>query len=115
VNQPAEKSLRLPPYATQVSAAVKTIFISAGPGAWERAKRWKWSGRPGLVADPTVDPELIRWPVEGGNVALIATDLPEADLLKLLAALRRAKPAVIAVLHGPSDDDELEILRASDG
>lgn len=96
-------------------ASVKTIFISAGPQAWERAKRWRREGKPGLVADPSSDPASVRWPVEGGNVALIATDLPEPDLLKLLAAIRRGKPAVIAVLHGPSNADQLEILRASDG
>lgn len=111
MSQSAPAPSHFPPYADLVRADVRTVYISAGPRAWERARRWKRQGEPGLVADPRVDPASVRWPIAGRNVALIATDLPRPQLVELLIALRRARPAVIAVLHGPDDGEALEILR----
>lgn len=107
-HQPA---LRLPPYAEHVPASVSTVFISAGPWAWERAKRWRGKGEPGLVAPPDVDPSTIDWPIRGRNVALIAPDLDRTALVSLVGALMDARPAVLAVLHGPEGQDEMEIIR----
>lgn len=105
-----EQKLRLPPFAERVPADVRSVFISAGPAAWERAKRWRWDGQPGLVAPPDVNPATIDWPIAGKNVALIALDMPREPLIDLCDVLLRARPGVLAVLHGPTGSDRLDIL-----
>ena len=107
---PARRPMkRLPPYSEKVLAA-RGVWISAGPRAWDRARRWQWIGDPGLVAPPDVDPMSFFWPVEGRNVRLIALDMARSDAARLIAALALHKPAVICCLHGPSAESELEII-----
>lgn len=102
---------RLPPYAQRVPATVKTVFISAGPAAWERAKRWEKEGKPGLVCPPDTDPEHLIWPVKGRNVALIAPGLSFEQVKRIARAVLHAKPSVLAVLHGEIPHDRLELLK----
>lgn len=111
----SRKRKSLPPFADHIPQSAKSVLISAGPRAWARARRWKWEGHPGLVADPAVDPGAVHWPITGYNVALIATGMSQPDLVRLVVALRSAKPAVIAVLHGPDDHELMDILRARNG
>lgn len=109
----AERTVRrrLPPYAQQIPASVKTVFISAGPAAWERARRWERANKPGLVCPPDTDPDHLVWPVKGRNVVLIATDLTFEQVKRIARAILAAKPGVLAVLHGEIPHDQLEILK----
>lgn len=111
MNQAArrEPQKRLPPYSERVEAS-RAVWVSAGPDAWERAKRWQWEGDPGLVHPPDADPFAFLWPVEGMSVLLIALDMPQEQLGRLIAAIALHRPAVIACLYGPPDNDQIEIL-----
>lgn len=104
------RALRLPPFAERVPASERSVWISAGPDAWARAKRWRWEGDPGLVAPPGVDPALIDWPVRGRAVRLIALDLPRPELVMLVDVLARSGAAIIIALHGPTEADQCDIL-----
>ena len=101
---------RFPPYAAQVPAQVKTVWISAGPDAWSRAQRWKSDGTPGLVLPPGDNPADYIWPVEKFNVALIATDMPPDEAAALVRELMDAGAEVIAVLYGPSANSRMELI-----
>ena len=101
---------RVPPYAGQVQATVKTIWISAGPAAWERGKRWQGEGEPGLVLPPGEHPADYVWPVQGYNVALIALDMPDEAVAEIVSVLMGAGAQVIATLFGPSDNSRMELI-----
>lgn len=108
---PASRAERkVPPYSAHVSADVKTIWISAGPRAWDRARRWKDDGNPGLALPPSESPANFVWPVRGYNVALIATDMPEEDVAVIVRELMDAGAVVIATLFGPEDATRMELI-----
>lgn len=105
------RGLRLPPFANDIPARRRTIWISAGPRAWARARRWQREEEPGLVAPPGVDPARFDWSVvHGYRVALIACDLTTPELVRLIYHLAQGEPSVIAVLHGPETNPQTEIL-----
>jgi hypothetical protein len=109
---PQRKLGRLPPYSHEIPAddPRRTVWVSAGPSAWQRARRWRSEGEPGLVLPPGDSPDDYFWPVHGLNVALIATDLPEDDVARILVAIQRGGAAVVAVLYGPSDNSKMELV-----
>lgn len=109
---PASCGAPLPPFANHVRAG-KPVFISAGPDAWSRARQWAADGHPGLVAPPDADPWSFHWPIADESVTVIATDLAREPLLTLLGALAAAKPAILFILHGPAEADELSIVRTA--
>lgn len=100
----------LPPFAARVPAG-QHVWISAGPQAWARGRQWMADGDPGLVSPPDVDPWQFDWPIEGMRVTVIATDMADEPLMQLLGALAAAKPEILFILHGPSDADQLSIVR----
>jgi hypothetical protein len=107
----ARRQLRLPPFAHDVVAdPARAVWVSAGPGAWARARRWRSEKEPGLVLPPGEDPGAYQWPVHGLNVALIATDMPEDDVAQILLALQRGGAVVVAILYGPSDNTRMELV-----
>jgi hypothetical protein len=110
VSRPAALVDRYPPYAAQVPANVKTIWISAGPQAWERGQRWQADGEPGLVLPPGHDPDGYTWPVKGFNVALIASDMSDSDVAAIVGALLAAGASVIAALFGPNNNTRMELI-----
>lgn len=101
---------RWPPFSNRIPADVKTVWISAGPEAWDRAKRWEREGEPGLALPPGHNPADYQWPVRDYNVALIATDMPAADVAVLVRELMDAGAPVIAVLFGPSGNTSMELI-----
>jgi hypothetical protein len=103
---------RLPPYANEIPAFVQNVYISAGPDAWPRAQRWARAKKPGLVAPPDTDPKDLHWPVDDLTIALIATDMDEDALVRLIVELQRSGAACIVVLHGEKNATRMEIIRA---
>lgn len=107
---PQRATRKPPPYSAHVPASVKTVWISAGPAAWDRAKRWRWEGEPGLVLPPDGRPQAYQWPVRGYNVALVALDMPIDEVGELVRELIAADAGVIAALFGPSHATRMELI-----
>lgn len=106
-----QRSRKFPPFSHDVPAIEgRTVWISAGPDAWDRAKRWKADGRPGLVAPPNENPSAFDWPIDGRQVALIATDMDRDSVVALVDCLIASRASVIAVLFGPASSSQAEIL-----
>jgi len=112
MNATATSLQPLPPYVREPHSGLRTVWISAGPQAWERARAWDRDERSGLVAPPGKDPEGYDWApmVRGRNVALIATDMAAEDAAALLRAVMRDGATSIAVLWGSADHSRMELI-----
>lgn len=102
---------RAPPYAKQLPTR-GTVLVSAGPDAWERARRWAEDGRPGLVLPADAAPGDFQWPVRGRHVAVIATDMhPKRVEALARTLLLRDGARMLVVLWGPAHEPITEVFR----
>ena len=78
----------------RASLGPQLAYVLAGPGGEASFERDYADIGSGLVLPPSPDPTAIRWPVEGLNVKVLG-QLPERQLLRLIASLRRDGAAVV--------------------
>jgi hypothetical protein len=74
-----------PPYAREVLAGPRNVYLYTGKDAWQRARARRERHGPGsaLLLPPDSDANAFRWPAVPGGILIVASAIPRTLALEL--------------------------------
>jgi hypothetical protein len=81
----ARAGRRWAPYAREVQAAPRNVYLFTGADAWARARARREARGPGstLLLPAGDEPGLYRWPIVPGGILIVAITIPRSLALDL--------------------------------
>jgi hypothetical protein len=74
-----------PPYAREVQAAPRNVYLFTGTEAWRRARARRDARGDGtaLLLPPGDDPGMYRWPAVAEGIVIVASTIPRSLAVEL--------------------------------